>query len=83
MSRNHRNKYIHLSKAAQQSERLYRLNKAKLTRHLLVIGKPGEVIQKGLRVLWHDRLYELAEDAVIPNDGKPIYKLFKLCRKEI
>ena len=38
----------------------------KTFRDLPVVGKPGEVIRAGLRLIFHGRLYELVEDTIIP-----------------
>ena len=57
------NKYAHL--ASPQRDRYDKDDKT--FRVLPILGKPGDTIQAGFRVIFHGRLYELMDDVKIPH----------------
>jgi hypothetical protein len=64
------NKYAALAK---KSTKRYK-EKDKTYREILTPGQPGEVIKKGHRQIFHERLYELMEDLIIPEHAAVPHK---------
>lgn len=66
--RSHVNKYAHL---AESRVKLYDPHD-KTYRTLPVFGNPGDKIEKGLRVIFHGRMYGLQQSVVIPHTGQTL-----------
>lgn len=66
--RSHVNKYAHLAISRVRPYDPF----DKTYRTLPVSGAPGEIIQKGLRVLFHGRMYGLQQSVVIPRTGQTL-----------
>lgn len=61
----HKNKYAHLV----PKKILTYIPRDKTFRQLPLEGEAGKVFPKGIKFIWHGRIYELLEDTVIPVVG--------------